>query len=293
MVHTHTGVWYKATLAARRAGVPYLILTEHGREHPDPWVARLQDGLASRQTDVVVAVSEVLARQLEKNVVRGRATIRVVTNGVDTELHRPGAASGIVRAALAIPPGVPVIGSIGRLEYIKGYDIMIEGFARLLALWPVGELAPVLLIGGEGGQRNMLEARAATLGVERSVHFLGWRDDVQELHAAFSIFTMSSRSEGTSVSLLEAMSAGLCPVVTDVGGNAAVLGADLLHRLVSPGDPDALAAAWLHALSDNASREDDAMQARRRVVDEFSLPKMVHAYETMYEEAFVRRAQKR
>ncbi len=287
VVHTHTGVWYKATLAARRAGVPFLIHTEHGREHPDPWFARVQDGLASRQTDVVVAVSEVLARQLKKSVVRDRAPIRVVMNGVDTELHRPRADSGCIRAALDIPFGAPVIGSIGRLEYIKGYDVMVEGFARLLALWPAGKPAPLLLVVGEGGQRTTLEARVATLGVERSVRFLGWRDDVQELHATFSLFTMSSRSEGTSVSLLEAMSAGLCPVVTDVGGNAAVLGPGLLHRLVRPGDPGALATAWLDALGSHARRQDDAMQARGRVVEEFSLPRMVHAYEAIYEERFV------
>lgn len=289
VVHTHTGVWYKATLAARHAGVPLLIHTEHGRGHPDPWLARLQDGLASRQTDVVVAVSEVLARQLKQGVVRERAPIHVVINGVDTELHQPRTDTGDIRTALGIPFDAPVIGSIGRLEYIKGYDVMIEGFARLLALWPAEKAMPLLLIGGEGGERVALEARVAALGVERFVHFLGWRDDVQELHAAFSIFTMSSRSEGTSVSLLEAMSAGLCPVVTDVGGNAAVLGPDLFHRLVRPGDPDALAAAWLDALGGSARRQSDAMQARRRVVEDFSLPRMVHAYESLYEQASLRR----
>lgn len=200
-----------------------------------------------------------------------------------------GTRAGGARTPLDISSHAPVIGSIGRLEHIKGYDVMIEGFARLLALWSADKPAPLLLVVGEGGQRATLEAQVATLGIEPSVHFLGWRDDVQELHATFSFFTMSSRSEGTSVSLLEAMSAGLCPVVTDVGGNAAVLGPHLLHGLVLPCDPDALAAAWLDALGGNARRQDDAFQARKRVVQEFSLPRMVHAYETLYGEHFVRR----
>jgi glycosyltransferase involved in cell wall biosynthesis len=94
---------------------------------------------------------------------------------------------------------------------------------------------------------------------------------------------MSSRSEGTSVSLLEAMSAGLCPVVTDVGGNAAVLGEALRHRLVPAERPDLLAAAWRAALVDPDRREADAIRARERVLEASGLDAMVRAYEALYE----------
>ena len=94
---------------------------------------------------------------------------------------------------------------------------------------------------------------------------------------------MSSRSEGTSVSLLEAMSSGLCPVVTHVGGNAAVLGDGLRHRLLAPENPEALAAAWLDALGHPAARSGDAAQARARVQANFGLEAMVRRYEALYE----------
>lgn len=285
VVHTHSGVWYKASLAARRAGVPLLIHTEHGRQHPDPLRARVWDGIAARRTDVVVAVSERLARQLAETHVAPRARIHVVINGVDTELHRPRADAGCVRRALGVAPHAPVLGSIGRLEPIKGYDVMVEAFARLLAGWPPGEAAPVLLLAGEGSERPLLEARAAELGVADGVRFLGWRDDVHDLHATFTLFTMSSRSEGTSVSLLEAMSAGLCPVVTHVGGNADVLGPELRHRLVPSEDPESLAAAWRDALARPDARASDAARARQRVMDRFSLTTMVRGYEALYERA--------
>src|SRR3989454_7362719 len=64
VVHTHSGVWYKGSLAARHAGVPRLIHTDHGRHHPDPLSARVLDGLAARRTDVIVAVSEALGHQM-------------------------------------------------------------------------------------------------------------------------------------------------------------------------------------------------------------------------------------
>lgn len=283
VVHTHTGVWYKATLAARRAMVPLIIHTEHGRERPDPWRSRIQDRLAARQTNVVVAVSDVLAQQLGETVVGDKSRIQVIINGVDTELHRPREDTGVVRSELGISASCPVLGSIGRLEKIKGYDVMVDAFALLLAGWPVRETSPVLLLGGEGSERPELESRAGALGLTKHIRFLGWRDDVQDLHAAFTLFTMSSRSEGTSVSLLEAMSAGLCPVVTQVGGNAAVLGPDLSHRLVPAQDAEALARAWRLALDDARRRGADGVLARSRVQQAFNLSAMVSHYEDLYD----------
>ncbi len=281
VVHTHSGVWYKVSLAARWARARRLIHTEHGRGKPDPWQARLVDHLASRRTDVVVAVSEVLADQLRETVVSDPARIRLIHNGVDTERYQPRADNGIARRELGIPPEVPVIGSVGRLEPIKGYDLMVEAFALLHRSWQHGP-APVLVIGGEGSQRPQLERMIQERNLAGTIHILGWRDDIHDLHSCFSFFTMSSRSEGTSVSLLEAMSAGLCPIVTDVGGNAAVLGDQLRHRLVGATQPEPLAAAWRAALSDPSACRADGRLARERVQTTFALDFMIRAYEKLY-----------
>jgi glycosyltransferase involved in cell wall biosynthesis len=281
VVHTHSGVWYKASLAARRASVHRLVHTDHGRQRPDPWSARFFDGRAARRTDVVVAVSEVLARQLERTVVRDASRVVVVPNGVDTQLFRPRPDSGTVRAELGIPAEAPVIGSVGRLDPIKAYDVMIEAFARLLANWNARP-RPALVLAGDGPERGRLEALVRARGLGASARLVGWRDDVHDLYATFTLFTLSSWSEGTSLSLLEAMSAGLCPVVTDVGGTPAVLGDRLRHRLVPPRQPDALAAAWRAALDDAGRRRDDAALARSRVEEAFGLDAMVRRYEAIY-----------
>jgi len=278
VVHTHSGVWYKTARAARAAGVPLLVHTDHGRPTPDPFVARFLDGRAARSTDVVIAVSDALRQRLEATVVPRGTRIVVVRNGVDTEQFMPGRSIGI-RATLGLPPEAVVLGSIGRLEAIKGYEVMVQAMAHLRSH---GSPPVALVLAGDGSERFRLEAMAESLGVAGSVHFLGWRDDVQELLASFDIFTMSSHSEGTSVSLLEAMSTGLCPVVTDVGGNRVVLGPDLAHRLVPPADPAALATAWAQAIEDPVRRARDGDVARTRVISEFSLDAMVRAYEDVY-----------
>ena len=282
VVHTHSGVWYKTSLAARLAGVRRLIHTEHGRPNPDPWHRKFVERLAAKRTDIVVAVSEPLAQYHRVGwIVPERHKIRMILNGVDTDIYCPRADPGTVRRELGIDSVTPVLGSLGRLETIKGYDVMVEAFRRLQSGWERGP-SPILVLGGEGIERGHLETLVASYGLRDKVRFLGWRDDVHDLYATLILFTLASRSEGTSVGLLEAMSAGLCPVVTDVGGNADVLGDELRHRLVPPEDPIALANAWKNALQDSAKRDRDAQAARRRATARFGLDAMVKSYEQLY-----------
>ena len=280
VVHTHSGVWYKASLAARMAKVRWLIHTEHGRRQPDRWPHRLFDGIAARRTHAVVAVSSLLADQLPATLHTSPSRVVCIPNGIDTETYRPRPDAGSLRRALGISDDAPVIGSIGRLEPIKTYDVMIKAFARFVTT-PAGRDA-ILVLAGEGRSRPALEELIASLGIRDRVHLLGWRDDVHELHSLFSIFTMSSKSEGTSISLLEAMGAGLPPVVTDVGGNAAVLGTTLRDCLVPWGDEAALAEAWTRALAAQRRAELGRL-ARERVLSSFSVDAMVRSYEALYE----------
>lgn len=287
VVHSHAGVWYKVAAAARLSRVPWVVHTEHGRQVPDPWLARCLGWLASRWTDRVVAVSDALRQHLAEQVVANPDRLVLIPNGVDTAVFRPQPASGRIAVELGFEPGSPVVGSIGRLEHIKGYDVLIEAFALLLQGWDQGPL-PLLVVAGEGSERPRLETLVRRRGLGARVRLLGWRDDVHDLHAAFTLFAMGSRSEGTSVSLLEAMSAGLCPVVTAVGGNRAVLGPELAHRLVPGEDPVRLAEALRQALSDPQRLAADGQAARRRVEERFSLDAMVQAYEGVYLEGWAR-----
>lgn len=281
VVHTHSGVWNKVTLAARRAGVPLLVHTEHGRgKWPEPWIDRFVDRLAAARTDVVVSVSDAAADQIGGTIVRDRRKLTVVRNGIDTSVYAAGAPDPDVRKELSINASAPVIGSVGRFDPIKGYDVVLEAFSLLLR-GSRGPL-PTLVLVGDGPERLALETQAKRLGVMCQVRFTGWRADTVRMLRAFSIFTMGSRSEGTSISLLEAMSVGICPVVTNVGGNPSVLGDSLAHRLVPSERADLLAGAWDDALSDRAAVERDGRLSRAQVLNEYSLSGMVRAYEAIY-----------
>ncbi len=283
IAHTHSGVWYKASLAARRAGVPRVIHTEHGRHLPDPWSSRMVDRLASRRTYRTVAVSESVAAYLRSRVVADARRVVVIPNGIATADFAESGDRLRLRRDLSVGEDRLILGSIGRLEPVKGYDVMLEAFALLRQRWP-GAARVLLVLAGDGSQRAALEAKAAQLGISDAVRLLGWRDDVHDLHAAFDLFTLASRSEGMSISLLEAMAAGLCPVVTDVGGNGEVLGTELRDLLAPSEDPGALALAWERVLSKPERRTDAARTARKRAREQFDVSQMVRKYERLYEE---------
>lgn len=279
VVHTHGGVWYKASLAARTARIPAVVHTEHGMPEGDRF-GRLLRRMAARRTDVVVAVSESLGVFLVERLGVRVDSVQVIRNGVDLVRFQPRAPDGTLRRELGIAGNQPIIGSIGRLEPIKGYDNVIRAFARVRCAPQDGE--PVLVLAGEGSMRTDLEALAESLGVSRRVFLLGWRDDPENLYAHFCCFVMGSWSEGTSVGLLEAMASGLAPVVTAVGGNPAVLGEELSDQAVPAGDVGALHGGVERILEGERWRAI-GRRARSRAEREFDLGAMVHAYEQLYE----------
>jgi glycosyltransferase involved in cell wall biosynthesis len=281
IVHTHSGIWYKGSLAARLARILYHVHTDHGREYPDPWSNRFIDGLASRRTDVVVAVSEPLRRQLIESVVSYPERVQLVHNGIDTNLFSPVEVNPAVKRKLGLPAEGPIIGSVGRLVHIKGFDLMLEAFAQLRRTW-VGVAPPSLVIVGDGPEMSALRSLVQALGLEDGVHLLGWCDSVPDLLPMFDIFTMASRSEGTCLGLLEAMAVGLRPCVTDVGGNRAVLGPGLAHCLIPPNDTEAMALSWRQALDNDDDRVRDGAQARERVVTRYGIRRMIEDYQDIY-----------
>jgi glycosyltransferase involved in cell wall biosynthesis len=279
VVHVHSGSWFKGVRGARIAGVPRVVYTEHGREHDDPFLSRVIDRLASRETDVVAAVSGRLANYLETTVGIARDKVVVAHNGVDTSAFTPGVSSPKLRESLRIPPGAFVIGSVGRLETVKAYDRLLDAAATLRHTL---DREVIVVLCGEGSQRELLRAHAARLGISELVRLAGWSQNVVDFHRLFDVFVLSSTSEGQSVSLIEAMACGVPPVVTDVGANAETLGPDLQQQVVPVGDASRLAAALARTLSAHDSSSAMRIMLRQRAVQEFSLDRMIEQYARLY-----------
>jgi len=130
-----------------------------------------------------------------------------------------------------------VILAVGRLEYPKGYDMLIEAFScsRAKEEWK-------LIIAGEGRERDKLEQLAVEYNISSGVNLTGWQESIDELYARASVFVLSSRYEGFPNSLAEAMSAGLPCISFDCDfGPAEMIRHDVNGILVEPGNVEKLA----------------------------------------------------
>lgn len=278
IVHTHAwGTLCEGVLGAALARVPCVVHGEHGTMEVRPLQRRIQR-LMWRRVNRVLAVSHELAARLSEAMRFPLDRITVIPNGVD--VARFGRARReMTRASLGLSPDAFVVGTAGRCVAVKDQHMLLRAFAaarsRGLALHGV--------IAGDGPLRPELEHLAADLGLADCVRFLGARDDVPDLLAAMDVFALTSRSEGMSNTVLEAMAAGLPVLATRVGGNPELVDEGVTGELVPPQQPDALADALLVLGHDPGRRRRMGAAARARVEQKFSLSGMLRRYERLYD----------
>ena len=179
---------------------------------------------------------------------------------------------------LDIPAGARLVGTMARLVWEKGLSHLLEAWREVQQ----AEAGAILLLAGDGPERAALEAQADSLSLHGSVRFLGMREDVAALLGSLDVFVMPSVSEGLPLALLEAMSAGLPVVATNVGGMPDALAAGAAGIIVRAADPQALSAAILRLLRDPvaASQLGEAGAARFRA--RYTAEAMAHAYQSLY-----------
>jgi glycosyltransferase involved in cell wall biosynthesis len=236
----HIGPLIYGGLAARLARVPFLVHVEHDAWHLGAgrhrWMMRALVGALQPR---LVAVSDLGAAEFRKHLPGAR--IRVIPNGIDLNRFTPHQRDAR-RRELGLPTGVPIVGNVGRLEHVKGHDVLIDALSHIQQDCRV-------VIAGDGSLRQNLEARARALGVHDRMLFLGHRDDVARLYPCFDLFVLPSRNEGLSISLLEAQACGVPIVASDVGATREAVCPDT-GRLVRADDPRELARNITEAFSD-------------------------------------------
>ncbi|MBL0169347.1 MAG: glycosyltransferase [Gemmatimonadaceae bacterium] len=280
VVHTHSGAWGRACRAARKAGVPVIVHTVHGKLDRDPWYDVPLKRWEARHSDAVVAVSSALALDLIKRVGLESRTISTLINGVDTSRFRPSPAErACARRTLGLDDRF-VIGTVARLVHIKNHAALLTAFSRIAWQRPDA----VLVVAGDGPLEHALNAQAAALGLGDRVRFLGSIPDTERIYRALDLFVLPSFAEGTSLSVLEAMASGVPVVATAVGGTPALLDNGACGLLATSPDPVAVELALSRALADPATMQRFAQRALERVERDYSLEAMVTAYESLYEQ---------
>jgi glycosyltransferase involved in cell wall biosynthesis len=289
LVHTHTA---KAGFLGRVVALslrprPAVVHTYHGHvlegyfTPPVNRAYRSLEAFLSRFSDSLIGVSDATVDDLVRLRVAPRERFQIVPLGLDLDpfaqvSDRDGQG---LRAQLGLGGDDLVCTYVGRLVTIKRLDVLIGGFARAREV----DQRLRLVIVGDGELRPSLERMVNRLGVTSAVTFLGYRRDLPPIIAATDIAVLTSASEGTPVSLIEAGAAGRPAVASAVGGVPEVVIPET-GLLFPPGDERALGRALLRMADDSQLRVEMGRRARDHVLVRYSVARLVADIDALYQD---------
>ena len=279
ILHCHQYTpWVYGTIAALGKSTK-VIFTEHGRFYPDvsSWKRRFVNPLLSLFTHKISAISKATKQALVDYEFLSAAKIDVIYNGIKG-LQQDIAQVDKIRNELNIDAATLVFGTIARLDPIKNHNMMIKAFAKVLEKIPTAKLVIV----GDGELMASLQAVVEELKIQDSVIFTGYIPYPKDYLAAFDIFLLSSLSEGTSMTLLEAMSLAKPCIVTDAGGNKEIV-TDGKTGLVTDNDNmQQFSDAMILLGSDAELISKYGLHAKTQFDTQFDAARMSSAYEQYY-----------
>lgn len=283
IIHSQNGCSLYSALAGWKAGVKGIVHTDHGRLVPDKRSAVLEDRFSSWMMDCVVGVSENLTEYLETGVKINKKKLLTIINGVDTDRFVPldTEQRNKLRDAIGLNRGDKVLGTICRLDPIKNLEFLIRSLPSLSEAIPGCKL----LIVGDGPSEESLRSYAKSNGVASKVMFMGRSAEVEKMLPVFDLYVCSSLSEGTSMTILEAMACGLPIVASAVGGNGKLI--DHSNGLLFPlNDEKAFHQGTLSLLKDPERLKRMGECSRARVEADFNLDRFVGRYEELYQSVY-------
>jgi glycosyltransferase involved in cell wall biosynthesis len=290
VVHTHTA---KAGAVGRAAALlagtrrPVVVHTFHGHVLRGYFgtggtlVFRAIETLLARATDRLIAVSPEVRDELVALHVAPREKFSVVRLGIELEPRvRFDGDPTEVRRRHGIPEGKFVVGWFGRMTAVKRTDDLLT----MLAGVRERGVDALLLLVGDGDDRERLEQRAHDLGLARSCLFLGYQEDVAPWYAICDAVVLTSASEGTPVTIIEALAAGRPVVATTVGGVPDVVDEGETGFLVRPHDTHALAERLEILAGDPVRRRTMGELGRARMLERYAVQRLVDDVDALYRE---------
>lgn len=204
----------------------------------------------------------------------------IVRNGVNTGRFTPNRAQRAnLLGTLGGEPGTFVVGYVGRLHRVKGWDLFCEVAARVRGV----RSDVMFVIAGAGDDRDMdaLHQTIAKFELADSVRLIGFQPDVVPLMQGMDLLISPSRSEGFSNVIAEAMACGVPCVVTNVGESASIVGP--CGAVVDRIDAELIAGATIRMLELGHDRLNEAgLAARQRVIEQFSIARSAAHYSSIY-----------
>jgi glycosyltransferase involved in cell wall biosynthesis len=244
-----------------------------------------------KHQDVAIAVSNEVALSMQLNSIfdpyqrGGRLHVKVVKNGVNTKEFRRQALEGKdklggLRQELGIPDSASVIGKVAVFRTQKRLWLWVDVALRILEKHPDVHF----LLVGDGEWRARIEKQIQESGKGKHFHLVGVQKHVIPYLSLMDIYLSSSEFEGLPIAMLEAMSCEVPVVSTRAGGIGEVVQHGVHGYLTEIEDWEKLEEYCLRLLKDKELHEQMALSARDRVIEKFSMVRMVRELEGIYRE---------
>ncbi|MBF0265650.1 MAG: glycosyltransferase [Gammaproteobacteria bacterium] len=275
VLHTYNLPTLEYQLIAFFAGVKIRIHAEHGRDISDPEGKNKKYNILRRVINPFVkhwvTVSNDLYLWLQTTVKIADHKNKLIYNGVDTEIFKP---SNKVHNGF-------IIGTIGRFDPIKNQKILIDTFLHIKNTEPELISHLKICIIGKGDEFENIQQLIKQNDLENYFDLPGVKYDINEQLNNFDIFVLPSIAEGVPMTLLEAMSVGLPSICSNVGGIPEVLPHNSGY-LVAPENVQELSEKLIELMKDANKRKEMGQNARKQVIENFSIQAMVNQYKKLY-----------
>ena len=288
IVHTHTS---KAGLlgrfAAKLTHIPIVVHTPHGHVffgYFGPIKTKIfiiLEKLVSLITDRIVALSEREKQDSTKFKIAHEDKFVVIHSGVELDRFKELTSSEKqnFKKKLGIPENSLIVGTVGRLEPVKGPEFLIKAAKFIISKYP----NTFFIFTGEGYLRENLEEQALKLGLENNLIFLGWRADVTKVISIYDVFALPSLNEGMGRVLVEAMALGKPIVASNIGGITDLVAHGKNGFLVPTKNPKEL-AKYIQILLEDTEKRGKMGLAGKEMALNFSDEIMVESISNMYNE---------
>ncbi len=285
VVILHSHAYFANTMgrmAAILARVPVRfahIQTSHWASHERSSRNYFVDRILSHFTNRIIACSDSAGRFQIEALKISPQKIFTLHNCTDIQRYASQEATAAARKELGIGENDLVLGSVGRLEKLKGHRLLLEVTKDLIESFPTLKLVII----GDGVEREILEKKRSDLGLADHVILVGLRNDVERLLPVLDVYVQPTIGrEGLPLTVIEAMAARLPVVASDIGGTCEAVTHNKTGILVPPGDQDSLTSALSRILSDQEMRSRMGQEGWKLCKQKFSVESMVEALTTLY-----------
>lgn len=279
IVHTHL---FHADLygifAAVLAGTKILVSTKHGYDdYEKTSIFYRLNSIPSRWLSKVITISDALQAKVAEAERIGRSKMVTIYYGLDGEAYASDRDSELARSILNVTHDTCLLGTVGRLVPVKGYEILLKALNGIKGDYR-------LLIMGDGPLKGTLEKMCLDLGLNDKVKFLGFSPNVSLILSGVDIFVLPTQGEGFGLVLLEAMAHHLPIVSTNTMAVPEVVDHQETGLLVPPNDVRALREAIEALIGSSDQRLRMGERGWEKLVNTFSVAKMVSRTKGLYHE---------